>query len=381
MTTEAPPEEDDIETGKLVSLPAAMIPRVIKSEPDKAGPEIALVDPREAVQRRRRERNAKRQLAMDLNHQEDDVEMDDHATTSTAGWSPTVVRLVDDDDTEIGGVTGDDPHAEVLSPQMISMAAAGEGQRAPENEAFESCALDPSHPDHGVSLCNSPESTEDAHLPHIPSPPPPHPVHPDAARRRLLQTASDEGVGEGLLLHQGESARGDLDPMGGEEGSLPRPQDMDLEDESLTTLERIFLLSKSEFAHHRCVTLAFSHFGRDVETLTRAHCCVFRVFISKVIGDWVEDVDPCETVEYVLPLLNSLGTDEGTWFRFAAFFFRPLTSDHFSPQMSRSERLLPPVYTRSSGSFTLFVAPLLEEQELPLTTRLPAVLSTLDGRR
>ncbi|CED82233.1 Protein phosphatase 2A regulatory subunit A and related proteins [Phaffia rhodozyma] len=71
----------------------------------------------------------------------------------------------------------------------------------------------------------------------------------------------------------------------GRDGYLAVSEDMDLEDEGLTTLERIFLLSKSEFAHHR-------------------------IFISKVIGDWVEDVDPCETVEYVLPLLNSLGTDE-----------------------------------------------------------------------
>ena len=33
----------------------------------------------------------------------------------------------------------------------------------------------------------------------------------------------------------------------------------------------------------------------------------------------MEDVDPCETVEYVLPLLNSLGTDEGEFFEYRAF--------------------------------------------------------------
>jgi hypothetical protein len=32
-------------------------------------------------------------------------------------------------------------------------------------------------------------------------------------------------------------------------------EDMDIDDEGLTTLERIFLLSKSEFTHHRCVPL------------------------------------------------------------------------------------------------------------------------------
>lgn len=44
-----------------------------------------------------------------------------------------------------------------------------------------------------------------------------------------------------------------------------------------------------------------------------------RTFISRVIGDWVEDVDPCETVEYVLPLLNSLGTDEGKFWSSLSF--------------------------------------------------------------
>ena len=50
-----------------------------------------------------------------------------------------------------------------------------------------------------------------------------------------------------------------------QDGYLPAVQDLDLEDESLTTLERIFLLSKSEFTHHRyvCPRLSASWIGTD----------------------------------------------------------------------------------------------------------------------
>lgn len=30
-----------------------------------------------------------------------------------------------------------------------------------------------------------------------------------------------------------------------------------------------------------------------------------------MLGELLEDVDPCETVEYVLPLLNGFAMDEG----------------------------------------------------------------------
>lgn len=78
------------------------------------------------------------------------------------------------------------------------------------------------------------------------------------------------------------------------------PQDTDLymditfEDEGLNTLERIFLLSKSDFAFHRA-------------------------YIARVLGDLLYDVDPCESVEYVLPLISSftLDDDEGVREAFA----------------------------------------------------------------
>lgn len=37
----------------------------------------------------------------------------------------------------------------------------------------------------------------------------------------------------------------------------------------------------------------------------------FRAYIARMLGDLLEDVDPCETVEYVIPLLNGFAVDEG----------------------------------------------------------------------
>lgn len=61
--------------------------------------------------------------------------------------------------------------------------------------------------------------------------------------------------------------------------------DVTFEDEGLSTLERIFLLSKSEFPFHRN-------------------------YIARVLGDLLYDVDPCESVEYILPLISSFPVDE-----------------------------------------------------------------------
>lgn len=61
--------------------------------------------------------------------------------------------------------------------------------------------------------------------------------------------------------------------------------DVTFDDEGLNTLERIFLLSQSDFAFHRA-------------------------YVARVLGDLLEDVDPCESVEYVLPLLNGYSVDE-----------------------------------------------------------------------
>lgn len=58
----------------------------------------------------------------------------------------------------------------------------------------------------------------------------------------------------------------------------------DDEDESLSVLERIFILSKSEYREHR-------------------------LSVTRALPDWLGEVDICEAAEYVLPLLNGLASD------------------------------------------------------------------------
>lgn len=39
--------------------------------------------------------------------------------------------------------------------------------------------------------------------------------------------------------------------------------------------------------------------------------CLSRVFIARTLPEYLAHVSPAEAVEYVLPLLNGLGTDQG----------------------------------------------------------------------
>ncbi|SNX86610.1 uncharacterized protein MEPE_05319 [Melanopsichium pennsylvanicum] len=56
-------------------------------------------------------------------------------------------------------------------------------------------------------------------------------------------------------------------------------------EESLNTLERIFLFAKSDMAYHR-------------------------VLVSQSLPDWIREVELNDAVEYIIPLLNGLATDE-----------------------------------------------------------------------
>lgn len=56
-------------------------------------------------------------------------------------------------------------------------------------------------------------------------------------------------------------------------------------DDGLSTLERIFLFAKSDLAYHR-------------------------ILVSRCLAEWISDVDLTDAVEYVIPLLNGLATDE-----------------------------------------------------------------------
>jgi len=74
------------------------------------------------------------------------------------------------------------------------------------------------------------------------------------------------------------------------DGSFPIPTDaaidLALDEEGLTTLEKVYLYSRSKAYHHR-------------------------IFIVHELHHYLDHVSPQEAVEYVLPLLSGLAMDEG----------------------------------------------------------------------
>lgn len=87
---------------------------------------------------------------------------------------------------------------------------------------------------------------------------------------------------EATVMPGGLVDEGDLLPTNVE---VLHDMDVTFDDEGLNTLERIFLLSRSEYAFHRA-------------------------YVARVLGDLLGDVDPCESVEYVLPLISAFSLDE-----------------------------------------------------------------------
>ena len=74
------------------------------------------------------------------------------------------------------------------------------------------------------------------------------------------------------------------------DGAFPIPTDaaidLALDEEGLTTLEKVYLYSRSKAYHHR-------------------------IFIVHELHHYLDHVSPQEAVEYVLPLLSGLAMDEG----------------------------------------------------------------------
>lgn len=113
-------------------------------------------------------------------------------------------------------------------------------------------------------------------------------------------TDADAGMGNppsalgGGLVDEGDLLPTNVSPP-------PMESDVTFDDEGLTTLERIFLLSRSEYSFHRA-------------------------YAARVLGELLGDVDPCESVEYVLPLVSgfSLDEDESVKEAFAADLHRIL---------------------------------------------------------
>lgn len=79
--------------------------------------------------------------------------------------------------------------------------------------------------------------------------------------------------------------------------------DFALDDQGLSTLEKIYLFSRSRSAHHRYARRHLSPHSSSYP--------YHSVFISHALPSFLANVSPLEAAEYVLPLLPSLAMDEG----------------------------------------------------------------------
>lgn len=116
--------------------------------------------------------------------------------------------------------------------------------------------------------------TDDASL--VPTPLPTTPIPPPWEATMPAQLDIPESSASAAIVDEG-----DLLPT----ENTAIDMDVTFDDEGLNTLERIFLLSRSEYAFHRA-------------------------YVARVLGDLLGDVDPCESVEYVLPLISAFSLDE-----------------------------------------------------------------------
>ncbi|RUS21891.1 hypothetical protein BC938DRAFT_475332 [Jimgerdemannia flammicorona] len=103
------------------------------------------------------------------------------------------------------------------------------------------------------------------------------------------QSTGTDVDGAGASGVEGPDSEALLQAMAEEVAPEEMEEDDLIFDETLTPLEKIFLFAKSEMVFHR-------------------------VFVAKELPNLINDVDVNEAIEYVLPLLNGLGTDQGSWF-------------------------------------------------------------------
>ncbi|KDN52768.1 ARM repeat-containing protein [Tilletiaria anomala UBC 951] len=98
-----------------------------------------------------------------------------------------------------------------------------------------------------------------------------------------------EGEDGGMPMGSGAPPALDLSEMGSAEVSSHAPSSAPTPgadaDDALSPLEKIFLYAKSEMAYHR-------------------------VLVSRSLPEWIFEVELSDAVEYIIPLLNGLGTDE-----------------------------------------------------------------------
>lgn len=108
----------------------------------------------------------------------------------------------------------------------------------------------------------------------------------------LAQRDGNDALLDGVDIHGDGTTAGDMmngastpDQPNADAATAALSAEMEQPEESLSTLERIFLFAKSEMTYHR-------------------------VIVSRSLPAWIREVELSEAVEYVIPLLNGLATDE-----------------------------------------------------------------------
>ena len=191
---------------------------------------------------------------------------------------PRILRRAVSDYNDRSQQLAEGPHAIPLNRSMSDMTDAGKSiKRSPQSADLISPTTpdSDSHPDY-IRVSKSPRRS---------------PTAPSSGRftsnsSDQVQTPAPQSstptvrAGSGGL---GLVDEGDVRPSA--DATDDMALDVTFDDEGLSTLERIFLLSKSDYPFHRA-------------------------YVARVLGDLLLDVDPCESVEYVLPLVSGFTIDE-----------------------------------------------------------------------
>lgn len=204
----------------------------------------------------------------------------------------------EDDDSAIQGAAREGrPIEDVRETEQRS----GDGNGLQDDQGAHQGLLSGQRP----TLPKRPSLTRNSGVPSAPTPPPSHPLmyfedtdgtQSDAARKFEADSSGTEGDGvngDDHLTFQDTVVPDRVELEGPDANEQPNAAaasaavaaEMEQPEESLSTLERIFLFAKSEMTYHR-------------------------VIVSRSLPGWIREVELSEAVEYVIALLNGLATDE-----------------------------------------------------------------------
>ena len=131
----------------------------------------------------------------------------------------------------------------------------------------------------------------------------PHLARPDMTNHPHLISSSNSPKGSSLAFNTYVNASfpSSPPPAASEDTAL----DICLEDDALSPLERIYLLSRSVAVYHRCVRLSSFIF---IPVPQPPRFC--SVYVARAMSSFLPQVLPQDVLDYILPILSSLAVDE-----------------------------------------------------------------------